>query len=217
MHANESSGGDIRLWQNTYAYAFGSPPYWLAGSTTAAAASSSASEEASEVASPEPALTSSENVPAPSELGSPNFQPLARGKLPAFQLAIQSSAFSRPSPAAVEPSCFFSRFGSSPDPADAASSGDARVQVARREGGAAARSAERAARAGAVPRAETHAGGQRHRAAISERRAGRRGMKFILGTPFGVAELLSQLGLGRRPDVEIRERPERSRAALVGD
>ena len=162
MHANESSGGDMRLWQNTYAYAFGSPPYWLAGSI----ASSSGPAVSSSVASPEPVRTSSENVPGPSELGSPNFQPLARGKLPAFQLAIQSSAFSRPSPAAVEPSLFFSRFGSS-DPADAASSGDARTQLGRREGGAAP-SAERAPRAGAATRTVTHAGARDTVAAIME-------------------------------------------------
>ena len=157
MHAKESSGGDIRLWQNTYAYVVGVAAVLVRG---IGSAFSSSTCILLGVASPEPALTSSENVPAPSSSGSPNFQPLARGKLPAFQLAIQSSAFSKPSPAAVEPSCFFSRFGSSPDPADAASSGDARVQVGRREDGAAARSADRAARAGAVPRAETHAGGR---------------------------------------------------------
>ena len=164
MHANESSGGDMRLWQNTYAYAFGSPPYWLFGSI---AFSSSGPAVSSSVASPEPAFTSSENVPGPSDEGSPNFQPLARGKLPAFQLAIQSSAFSRPSPAAVEPSLFFSRFGSS-DPADAASSGDARTQLGRRESGAPPRSAERAPRAGAAPRTVTHAGARDTVAAIME-------------------------------------------------
>ena len=154
------------MWQNTYVYAFGSPPYWLAGSN-ASSSPSVVSVVSSDVASPEPARTSSENVPEPPELGSPNFQPLARGKLPAFQLAIQSSAFSRPSPAAVEPSFFCSRFGSSPDPADAASSGDARtIVVRRREGSATARKAERAAPAGAAPRAETHAGARDTVAAI---------------------------------------------------
>jgi hypothetical protein len=152
----------MRLWQNTYAYAFGSPPYWLFGSIAF-----SSSPVSSSAASPEPAFTSSENVPGPSDEGSPNFQPLARGKLPAFQLAIQSSAFSRPSPAAVEPSLFFSRFGSS-DPADAASSGDARTQLGRRESGAPPRSAERAPRAGAAPRTVTHAGARDTVAAIME-------------------------------------------------
>ena len=123
----------------------------------------------------EPALTSSENVPAPSEL-SPNFQPLARGKLPAFQLAIQSSAFSKPSPAAWSRPVSSRVSGRRPIQRRGVV-GDARVQV----GGArtaAARSAD-ARRARARCRAETHAGGQRHRAAISERR-GATCMRFIL-------------------------------------